>query len=212
MKNLLSDIKGSLLATILIGFGVAVLLAMGNPLGPFLFAFGLLGVCTLQGVLYTGKAGYMWRQEPIRLLLILIFNLIFGWLVGFLISAAAPDLMSLAAQRMETWSWSSAFFIKSIFCGMIMYIAVDMYKQHKNIAGIIYGIPLFIFCGFQHSIANVIIAGIARNFSFTIIYAAIGNLIGSIIINLLTKGVYTNDLCTNTIEEIFGTCGSETET
>ena len=35
-------IKKSILAPILIGFGVAVLLFLGNPLGPLLFAFGLL--------------------------------------------------------------------------------------------------------------------------------------------------------------------------
>ena len=55
--------KKGILASILIGFGVAVLLFLGNPLGPVLFAFGLLGVCYLDAWLFTGKAGYYWKNK-----------------------------------------------------------------------------------------------------------------------------------------------------
>ena len=46
-----------------------------------------------------------------------------------------------------------------------MYICVNEYKENNSIIGILYGVPLFIFCGFQHSIANIIILGVARTFS-----------------------------------------------
>lgn len=181
MKKIITN---SCLASIFISFGVAILLSVGNPIGPFLFSFGLLSVCIFGADLFTGKAGYYWKNNLKDLSLILIFNLIFGWLFGILIGAANPNLIPIAIEKIMTWDISLAFFIKSIFCGMIMYICVELYKNN-NMFGIFYGIPLFIFCGFQHCIANIIVLGIAKTFSITIFICILGNLIGSIIINVL---------------------------
>lgn len=176
----------SVLASILIGFGVAVLLFLGNPLGPILFAFGLMGVCYLQADLYTGKAGYYWKDKKANLATILILNLVAGYTFGLLLSYSSPQLIPVALEKIASWDFSMAFFIRSIFCGMIMYICVDIFKRGSYI-GILYGVPLFIFCGFQHCIANVIILGVAHSWSWTLILAIIGNLVGSMIINILSK-------------------------
>ena len=112
-----------------------------------MFAFGLLGVCVLEANLFTGKAGYLWKKEPFNLFTILFFNLVFGWLIGFLLGIANNNLVIEAEDRIATWDFSIIFFIKSIFCGIIMYIAVETFKR-KNIMGIFYGVPLFILCGF----------------------------------------------------------------
>ena len=179
--------KKAILAPILIGFGVAVLLFLGNPLGPMLFAFGLLSVCYLQADLYTGKAGYYWRDKKAELAKILIFNLLSGYGFGLLLGCSSPQLVQAATQKVATWNFSLAFFISAMFCGMIMYIAVDIWKRGYGFAGIFLGVPLFIFCGFQHCIANVIIFGIAGDYNYTLLLAIIGNLIGSIIINVLME-------------------------
>lgn len=182
----MSAIKKSILAIIFIGFGVVVLLTLGNPIGPFLFAFGLLSVCYLEADLFTGKAGYYWRNNRAKLAKILIFNLIFGYLFGFLLSYSLPELATAAISKVAAWDFSLSFFIRAIFCGMIMYICVELYKRGTNL-GIIFGIPLFIFCGFQHCIANIIIMGIAQVWSWSIVLAILGNLVGSIIIDLLNN-------------------------
>ena len=176
----------SVLASILIGFGVAVLLFLGNPLGPILFAFGLMGVCYLQADLYTGKAGYYWKDKKANLATILILNLAAGYTFGLLLGYSSPQLIPVALEKIASWDFSMAFFIRSMFCGMIMYICVDIFKRGSYI-GILYGVPLFIFCGFQHCIANVIVLGVAQSWSWTLILAIIGNLIGSMIINVLSK-------------------------
>lgn len=176
----------SVLASILIGFGVAVLLFLGNPLGPILFAFGLMGVCYLQADLYTGKAGYYWKDKKANLATILILNLAAGYIFGLLLGYSSPQLIPIALEKIASWDFSMAFFIRSIFCGMIMYICVDIFKRGSYI-GILYGVPLFIFCGFQHCIANIIVLGIAQSWSWTLILAIIGNLVGSMIINILSK-------------------------
>jgi formate/nitrite transporter FocA (FNT family) len=179
------------LASILIGFGVAVLLFLGSPLGPLLFTFGLLSVCYLQADLYTGKAGYYWKTQKTTLLQILLINLASGYLFGILLGYSSPQLVPLALEKIATWNFSTPFFIKSVFCGMVMYICVELFKR-GNFVGVLYGVPLFIFCGFQHSIANVIVLGIASCqtylWSWTIVLCAAGNFIGSLIINVLSEG------------------------
>lgn len=179
-------IKKSILASILIGFGITILLSVGNPLGPILFSFGLLSVCYLEANLYTGKAGYFWKNKKIELIQILIVNLFSGYIFGILLSYNAPQLIPIATEKISTWNFSIEFFIQSIFCGMIMYICVELFKRGTYI-GILLGIPLFIFCGFQHCIANIIVLGIVHAWSWTLILAITGNLIGSIIINILQE-------------------------
>ena len=69
-----------------------------------------------------------------------------------------------------------------------MYIAVYMYKKGTPL-GIIFGIPLFIFCGFQHCIANIITLGVARTFDLSLLICIIGNFLGSLIVWYLAKDV-----------------------
>lgn len=189
----MTTLKKSILASILIGFGVAILLSIGNPVGPFLFAFGLLSVCYLKANLFTGKAGYYWKDKNVELFKILLINLISGYIFGFLLSYSSPQLIPVALEKVTSWEFSIVFFIKAIFCGMIMYICVELYNKYSNFFGIFFGVPLFIYCGFQHSIANIIILGVAKTWSWTIILAIMGNYIGSMIINVLAKGEMTYD-------------------
>ena len=51
-------INKSIAASILISLGNYALLKLGNPIGPIIFAFGLLGVCYLGANLFTGKCGF----------------------------------------------------------------------------------------------------------------------------------------------------------
>jgi len=69
-----------------------------------------------------------------------------------------------------------------------MYIAVLMYRKGTPL-GIIFGIPLFIFSGFQHCIANVITMGAAQTFDFSIILAIIGNFVGSLLMWYFSKDI-----------------------
>ena len=183
-KQLIELVSKSVLAAILIGLGVAVSLTMGQPLGAIFFAFGLLGVCVLKVNLFTGKAGYWWKEKSLELSLVLGVNLIIGYLIGVLISIANPVLIPIALAKVMSWQFTSSFFIQAIFCGMVMYLCVEMFRNDEK-TGIFLGVPLFIFCGFQHCIANIIIMGVAHSFSWTILLAIAGNLLGSIIINLL---------------------------
>ena len=190
-KNINSTlINKSIAASILIGLGNYALLKLGNPIGPIIFALGLLGVCYMGLNLFTGKCGFVFQDKikVIDLLIILIVNLFAGYLIGLMFSITDEIVYQNAISKIETWEVSIPFFIKSILCGIIMYIAVFMYKKGTPL-GIIFGIPLFIFCGFQHCIANIITLGVARSFDFSIFICIIGNFIGSLIIWYLSKDI-----------------------
>ena len=175
-------------ASILISLGVYSLLKMGTPIGPVLFTLGLLGVCYMGLNLFTGKCGFLISDKikPIDLTLILIVNLLSGFLIGLMYSITDPEIYKAAVAKVSTWDFSLSFFIKSMMCGVIMYISVLMYKKGTPL-GIIFGIPLFIFCGFQHCIANIITLGVARSIHSSIILCILGNFIGSLIMWYFSK-------------------------
>lgn len=193
MSNKIELINKSIGAAILISLGDYALLKLGNPIGPVIFAFGLLGVCYMGQNLFTGKCGFLIEDKikVIDLLIILIVNLIAGYLMGLLYSTLDTEVVKVAVDKVKSWDISLAFFVKSIMCGVIMYIAVYMYRK-KTSLGIIYGIPLFIFCGFQHCIANIITMGVAKVWDTSIIICILGNLAGSLVMWFVSKDVKEN--------------------
>ena len=190
MTKYIELINKSVGAAILIGLGDYALLKLGNPIGPILFTLGLLGVCYMGQNLFTGKCGFL-ISDKIKLLdlfLILLFNLIAGYLLGLLFSITDKEVLSNAVSRVTTWEFSFPYFVKGVMCGVIMYIAVFMYKKGTPL-GIIFGIPLFIFCGFQHCIANIITLGAAQTMHVAIILAIIGNFVGSLLMWYFSKDI-----------------------
>ena len=181
-------INKSIGAAVLISLGNYALLKLGNPIGPVIFALGLLGVCYMNQNLFTGKCGFLIENKipVLDLLLILIVNLITGYALGYIYSYLDADVVNNAVSKVATWNISKTFFVKSVLCGVIMYIAVYMYKKGTPL-GIIYGIPLFIFCGFQHCIANIITLGVAKTFDMSILICILGNFVGSLLMWYVSK-------------------------
>lgn len=173
-------------AALFIALGVGVLLSIGLPIGPFLFSLGLLAVCCLnEGNLFTGFCGYIKDKTTLkRGLIMLAGNLMAGFAFGVLLLTANPALQEAALAKVNSWipQWTAfniiSFFVKSFFCGVVMYTAVEM-KTKGTLLGILVGIPLFIFCGWQHSIANIITCGVALQWSWSILICVLGNWAGS---------------------------------
>ena len=182
MKKYGGLVKKAVGASLLIGLGDYVLIKIGLPIGPFLFAFGLLGVCVLKQNLFTGKCGFIFEDKipMIEISLILLANLVGGYLIGMIFGMADPEIASGASTKVMGWEFSVPFLIKSVMCGVIMYLAVKIYREGSKL-GILLGVPLFIFCGFQHCIANVITMGMAWTFDWSIVLAVAGNFVGSIV-------------------------------
>lgn len=181
-------IKKSIAASFLISLGALGILKIENPyVAAFLFAFGLLTICTLNFNLFTGKCGYYLTGDISckNLFIILITNLISGYLFGLIYSVGYPDIQAAALTKVQSWGNNASFLLQSFLCGTIMYFAVEIKKSYNSYLGIIYGIPLFILCGMQHSIANVIYMGVARTFNPAIILCIGCNFAGSLLARLV---------------------------
>ena len=158
--------------------------------GSLLFSIGLYTICVLKLKLFTGIAGFIFEDRIclVWLFTILFFNVVCGYTFGFLFSIMDNSLVELALRKVDTWEFSFPYFLKAFMCGAIMYIAVKLYRE-KTSLGIFFGVPLFLFSGFQHSIANSIIMGTSNSFSFSLVLAILGNLIGALFIWFLSKNV-----------------------
>ncbi|MBQ2637733.1 formate/nitrite transporter family protein, partial [Candidatus Saccharibacteria bacterium] len=175
-------VRKAILASLLIGLGNYVLLKIGTPVGPFLFSLGLLAVCYMGANLFTGKCGFLF-EDNIKLTdlgIILAVNLISGYLLGAIFGLADADLVSVATSKISGWEFSFPFLVKAVLCGVVMFVAVYIYRKGSPF-GVLIGVPLFIFAGFQHCIANVITMGVALSFDWSIFLAVVGNFVGSIL-------------------------------
>lgn len=152
-----SDRK-SLFAGILIGLGATGYLALGGIPGAIIFAFGLIGVVLSGTLLYTGRAGVMKLGEIGELSQIWFFNILACVLIGLAVMSLGGEPVERArtvvAGRLAQGPWRS--FLRAVGCGLIIDIAVWMYRTTKNILPVLFGVPLFIVCGFYHSIADVV--------------------------------------------------------
>ena len=168
-------------ASLLIGLGDFALLKLGEPIGPVLFSLGLLGVCVMGLNLFTGKCGFLIEDKisVLDLIIILVINLLFGYAIGVIFALMDESIMPAASTKVASWGFTWGYFLKSMMCGAIMFIAVELYRRGTKL-GILIGVPLFIFCGFQHSIANVITMGVAMEFNLAVLLCVAGNFVGAL--------------------------------
>lgn len=143
--------RKSILSGICISIGGAAYLSVGGIQGAVLFAFGLLSIIHYKMPLYTGMAGFFdfksisgWKT----LGLALSFNITGCWIAAGLIGFDGSDIIF---SRIEAGYLKCLY--RSIFCGIIMTLVVGAARQ-SNPLPLLWGIPLFILCGFYHSIAD----------------------------------------------------------
>ena len=183
----------SFAAGIFISIGGSVYLSSkNNVVGAVLFCVALLSICYLQLFLFTGKVGYIVSShkgsDVAELLLTLVGNLVGTLVGGMMISQAKPALMSAARINCEARLTldAAAVLIAAFFCGILMYTAVAIYKEKNSPLGIFFCVPVFILCGFEHSIADMFYFFAARMFSAEVfvflLLVVIGNALGGMLI------------------------------
>ncbi len=177
----------ALLAGMTISIGCVVNLRVGGVAGAVLFAFGLTTVVYYGLKLYTGTAGFIRRHGDWTMLaVVLIGNIIGCGLTAWLISYAQPDCVEPAAKilqgRLDKGPW--ACLLLAVGCGYIMTTAVEFARQGKMLP-LLLGVPVFILCGFAHSIADAFYflvspADIVLSPAVLLVYVAevVGNFIG----------------------------------
>lgn len=177
--------SSSILAGICIAFGGIAYLKVGGLASAILFTFGLLTVVHYKLKLFTGTAGFFESKKDLyNLFLILLGNIVGTSIAALLANIAMPTLIPVAseilANRMENTIPSTI--ILGAGCGFVMTTAVTFGREGKFLP-LLFGVPLFIMCGFLHSIADAFYYAVAYA-SLTIkvipiyISVVIGNFIG----------------------------------
>ncbi|MBE6625211.1 MAG: formate/nitrite transporter family protein [Ruminococcaceae bacterium] len=200
MKNAFLN---SFLAGVFISIGGTVFISLasgGNKLaGAILFAVALLSICILGLFLFTGKVGYIVEDHSKNAILALLCglggNFIGATLFGVLLSYALPSVHEFAITMCESKLKLNLLgvLLLAFMCGILMYTAVHIYKSTKSIAGIVFCVPVFILCAFEHSIADMFYFAVARAFTFEyllfIVIVIVGNALGGMLIPFVQKFV-----------------------
>ena len=174
----------------------------GKMFASCLFSVGLILVCVLGLQLYTGKIGVVFDdrakigENALNLPIMLVGNAIGAFGLGILchfIFQGVPEIADKITAISLGKTGSTTVFLQGIFCGALVYIAVYCFKNFQNwamkIIGIIVAVTLFVYCGFQHCIANMFYFGMAFNWNIDMLWnlliVILTNSIGALLVRCL---------------------------
>lgn len=199
----MKDLFKAIVSGIMIGIGGTIFLSIDNKIiGSFLFGIGLFMTVLYSFNLYTGKIGYLvdnFNKGYIKTLIItLVGNFIGTFFVGFILRyTRVYTSINEKARGLVDIKLSDtliSILILSFFCGILMYLAVNTYKEVKDTSrylAVFLCVMVFILCGFEHCIANMYYFSIANSWNLnTLLYLVImiiGNSLGGILIPLCNK-------------------------
>lgn len=221
MKIILSNFLKGILAGLAIGLGGFLYILMtfcfhgdlaelGKILGSILFSVGLFLVCTFSLSLYTGKIGLIYEEKKDKLFYIslpvmLIGNAIGAFALGyacfFIFRNTDVYTYALAAANSRL-AFNTAFdcittCIKAFLCGLCVYLAVKSFSLNRlkplGITLLVFFVFVFVYCGFQHCIANMFYFGMANainwytliNLALVILFNSFGPIVGVAVVKLI---------------------------
>ncbi len=184
--------------------GTVYLMSENKYIGGFLFSFGLFTIIQRGFALYTGKVGYIPERDIGYIKEVLLA------LAGNIVGTAAAAFLAVQTRIGGTLSANAAAvmsaklsdnilsrIILGFFCGILMYLAVDnaaYCREKKADASMVFGtvvpVMVFIFSGFNHSIADCFYyfaAGADLNGAAYLAAVIVGNAAGGMTIPLLKK-------------------------
>lgn len=204
MKKIIKEFLLAVLAGMAIAIGGTVFLSLCNEgliakiIGALMFTVGLYTIVLNGLFLYTGKIGYLVNEKPKYLVTLLTTWL--GNFAGAFISARLLLLTKYGTVLRETASGLCdaktsqtipSAFVLAVFCGALMFIAVDGYKESKNPLILLLCVSVFILCGFEHCIANMFYFSIGEALSLKalgyLLIMTAGNSVGGMLIPLVKK-------------------------
>lgn len=154
--NAVSVLKSSFLSGICIGIAGFGYLARPDIVGSVLFTFALIAVVNYKLKLYTGTAGFISKNEVGHLLWVL-----FGNILGCAAMAAMTRLSTMPLQETAQALLEEKRLVLghlnggllAVGCGFIMTTAVTFARKGNSLP-MLFGVPLFITCGFPHCVAD----------------------------------------------------------
>ena len=214
MKQKAALLLNSVLGGICIALGGTVFLRLkdtfpgANVVGAFLFAVGLLTICTRGYALYTGKVCYLFDHSlPSNLIdvcIVWVGNFIGCALIAGIESLTplfGPKGINVVAAQIVTQKTAASylgFFMLAILCNIFIFIAVNGYAKNPHEVGkyllLFFGVMCFILTGTEHCVANMyywcVSGELYQNPGQSLIFiliATLGNAVGGLLFPLLEK-------------------------
>lgn len=191
--------------------GTASLLAQnlygswGKIIGAILFSLGIFAIVTFEMKLFTGMVADIPKMPKKNLWMLpvcFLGNAIGVALIALVVSVSpvAESTMPLGASiikgKLSADNWAAGSLSSSILCGMLITLSVWSvnYAPKKGLSatvGVMFPIIFFAFCGFDHSVANMLYFYYLGEISWRVVgYIALsilGNIIGGTVLPLIVK-------------------------
>ena len=180
--------------------GVVYLSVSSKALGALIFCVGLFSIYTLGLSLFTGKVCYLLDNGPGYLWDLALIWL--GNLGGTLIATALLGLTRVHPALAETAAPLVAaklgdgllsVFVLSVFCNVLIFIAVDGYRIIPDALGkylaLFLGVAVFAISGFEHCVANMYFISLTGSWSADAVLFIIVNTVGNSLGGLLVPAV-----------------------
>jgi len=200
-KGLKEFILG-VLAGVSISIGCIAFLSSGNKIvGSLFFVIGLFMILNFNFNLFTGKVCYALDNKPSYLgvlALTWIGNFAGTLLTSLLIKGTRLTSVIDANQVLVETKLNDnllSIFLLAIMCNILIYLAVYGYKNFDNIIAktlaLIFGVSVFVLCGFEHCVADMFYFFLAGAWSWKMIgyllMITLGNCVGGLLIPAITK-------------------------
>lgn len=202
----------SILAGMLISIGGCAMISSQLPIvGPVLFSFGLLCVLMLDCRLYTGAIGYAKLSSIPYLMMMFGGNVIGTFVIGTMMKFYNENIAYGAYRILEAKQMLisnpvanfDSILIAGIMCGILMYLAVEIWRSNVSDAGrcigVMFAVAIFIISGYEHCIADCFYLFSASENAYSVINqvyfiltVALGNSIGSICTNKIKNFAISN--------------------
>lgn len=160
--------------------------------GAVLFSFALMMVVKLGVPLFTGMIGYINKETFVETFVVLAGNFtgiyLYTRVIQFtrIYEAIVSKSDAIVAAKLSDTNIS--VFILAAFCGAIMFMAVETYKRSRSELAIVLCVVVFIFCSFEHCVANFFFLALSNKIELVKLGLMIaGNAAGSIITNKLYR-------------------------
>lgn len=218
LVNLMTMTKKELyvffLMAVLSGFmigigGTASLLAAstlgmwGRLVGAILFSLGIYAIVTYGMKLFTGMVAdipKMGLKGLWQLPLCFVGNILGVAIVALLVACSPlaatviPTGKAIVAAKLAMDAWGIKCFCSAILCGWLITLSVwaSKYAPKKNLSAsieVLFPVVVFAFCGFDHSVANMLYFYFAGQVSLQVIgyilVSIAGNIVGGVLLPLV---------------------------
>ena len=175
----------------------------GKILGGLLFSLGMYAIISFEMKLFTGMVATipkMGVKNMWKLPVCFICNAIGVALVAVLL-AFSPiqaevkvEAVKLISGKINAESWALSSLCSGILCGILITMSIwaSHYAPAKGLSttvGVILPIVVFAFCGFDHSVANMLyfyfLGEVSWHVTAYILLSILGNAIGGVLLPLV---------------------------